>query len=92
MAAGPTSTTQRLGGAVGPAVLVAVAGPAASVAGLRTARLAAAVGTVAGLRTARLAAAVGTVVTALVALRFTRPAAPPPAAPGAAPRTARVPG
>ncbi|MFI1419267.1 MFS transporter [Streptomyces sp. NPDC020731] len=81
VAAGLASTTQQLGGAVGLAVLVAVAGPA---------------GSVTGLRTAVFAAAAGTAVTALVALRFTRPAPSAPSAPvarGASPKTAsRVPG
>ncbi|MGI5346715.1 MFS transporter [Streptomyces sp. CA-250714] len=58
IAAGLASTTQQIGGAVGLAVLVAVAGPT---------------GSVTGLRAAMFAAAAGAAAMALVALRFTGP-------------------
>ncbi len=58
VASGMASTTQQLGGAVGLAMLVAVANSGTSV--------------VAGLRTAVLLAAIGVAATALVALRFQR--------------------
>ncbi|AKH84554.1 MFS transporter [Streptomyces sp. CNQ-509] len=64
IAAGLASTTQQIGGAVGLAVLVAIAGPA---------------GSVDGLRDAMFAAAAAATATALVALRFSRPARQPAA-------------
>lgn len=70
VASGLASTTQQIGGAVGLAVLVAVANrglDGAAGEALRTA-------TVDGLRTATLLIAAGVAATALVALRFTRPA------------------
>lgn len=68
IASGMASTTQQIGGAVGLAVLVALAN--AGTGGLAGEQLRAA--TSAGLRDAFLVAAAGIAVTALVALGFTR--------------------
>ncbi|MFD8386008.1 MFS transporter [Streptomyces sp. NPDC059679] len=69
-ASGVASTSQQVGGAVGLALLVAVAG--AGLDGQRGEALRAA--TTDGLRTAVFVAAAGIVVTALVALGLRRPA------------------
>jgi len=68
IATGMASTTQQIGGAVGLAVLVAIANSATH--GLTGQALRAA--TIDGLRTAIFVAAVGCAVTAVVALGFTR--------------------
>ncbi|MDX3225598.1 MFS transporter [Streptomyces sp. ME19-01-6] len=70
IASGVASTSQQVGGAVGLALLVAVAG--AGLGGQRGEALRAA--TTDGLRTAVFVAAAGIVVTALVALGLRRPA------------------
>jgi MFS family permease len=80
VASGMASTTQQVGGAVGLAVLIAVAG-----AGLDgKAGEALRVATSDGLRTATLVAAAGTLLGALVALGLKRPATEPVAAPAPA--------
>ncbi|MFD2767121.1 MFS transporter [Micromonospora eburnea] len=75
IASGTASTTQQIGGAVGLAVLVALAN--AGTDGLGGAALRGA--TTAGLRAAFLVAAAGIAVTAVTALGFTRTPGRPPA-------------